>query len=117
MRRGGRILLSPQSKMCCPHGTGVVLLTNSAVSKVPSPEAHIAFPRADYILFSHPEELSGSLIRCSPGEDKTNGFFVSCFITGLSNDGDDAKKSKKRKGEKGADPQTELNPPPKKRKK
>lgn len=23
---------------------------------------------------------AGSLIRCSPGEDATNGFFVSCFV-------------------------------------
>lgn len=32
-----------------------------------------------------------SLVRCSPGEDATNGFFVSCFVRQQDN-------SKKRKG-------------------
>jgi putative methyltransferase len=95
----------------------VVSLTNWAVSKVPPPEAHLLFLRAHRLVFSHSVELAGSLIRCSPGEDKTNGFFVSCFVAGLSKDGDDANRSKKRKGVKSADAQTESNPPPKKRKK
>jgi 25S rRNA (cytosine2278-C5)-methyltransferase len=25
-------------------------------------------------------ELASCLVRCSPGEDATNGFFVSCFV-------------------------------------
>ncbi|KAJ7722752.1 S-adenosyl-L-methionine-dependent methyltransferase [Mycena maculata] len=36
-----------------------------------------------------PEDAE-SLIRCSPGEDATNGFFVSCFVRGVA-------QSKKRK--------------------
>lgn len=28
----------------------------------------------------HPTDDAESLIRCSPGEDGTNGFFVSCFV-------------------------------------
>ncbi len=37
---------------------------------------------------SHPKkktEMADSVIRCSPGEDHTNGFFVSCFIREDSN--------------------------------
>lgn len=30
----------------------------------------------------NPEQDAASLVRCSPGEDHTNGFFVSCFIRG-----------------------------------
>ncbi|KAG6909942.1 hypothetical protein DXG01_014211 [Tephrocybe rancida] len=36
-----------------------------------------------------PEEMehsnqAASLVRCSPGDDATNGFFVSCFVRSLS---------------------------------
>lgn len=42
-----------------------------------------------------------SLIRCSPGEDATNGFFVSCFIrsTDASSAGDIIPRSKRKAGE------------------
>lgn len=62
---------------------------------------------------------AASLIRCSPGEDATNGFFVSCFVRGeaaveLSNSvvalgkrkadnegqGEGVKKKKKKKKKK-----------------
>jgi len=35
--------------------------------------------KANIAEFSFPD-FAESLIRCSPGEDATNGFFVSCFV-------------------------------------
>jgi putative methyltransferase len=53
-----------------------------------------------------PEELDNpgdarSLIRCLPGEDATNGFFVSCFTKVLENDRRDNpdKPTQKRKSD------------------
>ncbi|KAJ6631011.1 S-adenosyl-L-methionine-dependent methyltransferase [Mycena sp. CBHHK59/15] len=43
---------------------------------------------------SVPEEAA-SLIRCSPGEDATNGFFVSCFIRGPPQHSANAAKKRK----------------------
>jgi len=37
-------------------------------------------------------EIADSVICCVPGEDRTNGFFVSCFIRGQT----DASRGKKR---------------------
>jgi hypothetical protein len=64
------------------------------------------------------EDAAASLVRCLPGEDATNGFFVSCFIRDLhltqkrklNLTGDDAelqpepplKRKKKKKGKKKA---------------
>ncbi|KAH7911353.1 S-adenosyl-L-methionine-dependent methyltransferase [Hygrophoropsis aurantiaca] len=42
---------------------------------------------------------SSSLIRCNPGEDATNGFFVSCFVRMDANDSiEDSSVKNKRKG-------------------
>lgn len=48
---------------------------------------------------------SEGVIRCSPGEDHTNGFFVSCFVK-VSADVVDLDKNVKRKWdeEAGASP-------------
>lgn len=50
------------------------------------------------------EEMMGtghadSLVRCSPGEDGTNGFFVSCFIREPNSMLPQAEPSKKRKAD------------------
>ncbi|KAJ7284670.1 S-adenosyl-L-methionine-dependent methyltransferase [Mycena rebaudengoi] len=44
-------------------------------------------------------EDAASVIRCSPGEDATNGFFVSCFVRRGSQNSDSAAVSKKRKAD------------------
>jgi putative methyltransferase len=31
--------------------------------------------------------MAESVIRCLPGEDKTNGFFVACFVRNEETDG------------------------------
>ncbi|KAG7089845.1 hypothetical protein E1B28_011490 [Marasmius oreades] len=69
--------------------------------------------------------LAQSLVRCMPGDDKTNGFFVSCFIRNEVSDEpvlrNDARKSKRRLEDKSdqlaADAQTGDGPRKKKRKK
>ncbi|KAF7327438.1 SAM-MT-RSMB-NOP domain-containing protein [Mycena kentingensis (nom. inval.)] len=50
------------------------------------------------------EEDAASVVRCSPGEDATNGFFVSCFVreskkrkAGGENEEGQRRKKKKRK--------------------
>lgn len=43
-------------------------------------------------------DLADSVIRCLPGEDKTNGFFVACFIKGERR----SNKTKKRPREEAA---------------
>ncbi|KAL0954648.1 hypothetical protein HGRIS_003600 [Hohenbuehelia grisea] len=46
-------------------------------------------------------DLAASLVRCAPGEDATNGFFVSCFVRSVSDassSGGDAQ-GHKRKGD------------------
>ncbi|KAF9266542.1 S-adenosyl-L-methionine-dependent methyltransferase [Marasmius fiardii PR-910] len=45
--------------------------------------------------------LAQSLVRCVPGDDKTNGFFVSCFVRNEDSD-DIGIKARKRKLENGA---------------
>jgi putative methyltransferase len=40
-----------------------------------------------------------SLVRCSPGEDGTNGFFVSCFIREHHSELPQTESFKKRKAE------------------
>jgi putative methyltransferase len=42
---------------------------------------------------------AGSLVRCSPGEDGTNGFFVSCFIREHNSVLPQTEPLKKRKAE------------------
>jgi hypothetical protein len=41
---------------------------------------HLAFPVAGLIILSSHRQATEAVIRCSPVEDSTNGFFVSCFI-------------------------------------
>ena len=57
-----------------------------------------------------------SLVRCSPGEDATNGFFVSLFVRG--NDEADAAQheTNKRKEPGGDSPEQRTAKPKKKRK-
>ncbi|KAJ7220068.1 S-adenosyl-L-methionine-dependent methyltransferase [Mycena pura] len=83
---------------------------------------HLA-PRKDVLPTWHrrgmPEEMDASddalsVIRCSPGEDATNGFFVSCFVRCA----DQASTSNKRKAvEKDEEATVEEGQPKKKKKK
>ena len=43
-------------------------------------------------------ELADSVIRCLPGEDKTNGFFVACLVRGAVQASDDTTKPVTEKG-------------------
>lgn len=54
------------------RGLSDEMASNGTIEDAPS------FSAFDLILL-HSEDAS-SVIRCSPGEDHTNGFFVSCFI-------------------------------------
>ena len=47
------------------------------------------------------KDLAEGVIRCVPGEDKTNGFFVACFVKkgGMTLTGKEGKGSKKRSRE------------------
>ena len=59
-----------------------------------------------------------SLVRCSPGEDATNGFFVSLFVRG--NDEDDAAQHETKKRKEpvdGGDSPEQRTAKPKRRKK
>ncbi|KAJ7671620.1 S-adenosyl-L-methionine-dependent methyltransferase [Mycena polygramma] len=65
-----------------------------------------------------PEEMASpedaaSLIRCSPGEDATNGFFVSCFVRKE----DTAPSTSKRKAEADVDEEATVDVAVPKRKK
>ncbi|TEB34694.1 S-adenosyl-L-methionine-dependent methyltransferase [Coprinellus micaceus] len=52
----------------------------------PRDEALSSWPRRGLLSEMACEDDAHSVIRCSPGEDLTNGFFVSCFIRkGLAN--------------------------------
>ncbi|KAF5326872.1 hypothetical protein D9619_004374 [Psilocybe cf. subviscida] len=74
------------------------------------------WPRRGY-----PEELlhsedAASLVRCLPGEDATNGFFVSCFVRAdAESEGD--PNSKKRKNTDSDEPPKSKNQKKKKRRK
>ncbi|KAJ7650677.1 S-adenosyl-L-methionine-dependent methyltransferase [Roridomyces roridus] len=65
----------------------------------------------------HIAEGASSLIRCSPGEDATNGFFVSCFVRRPSNkrkgeedEGEGAARPKKKKKKKNKPRESESVP-------
>ncbi|KAF8525811.1 S-adenosyl-L-methionine-dependent methyltransferase [Hysterangium stoloniferum] len=42
-------------------------------------------------------ELADCVVRCSPGDDHTNGFFVSCFVRNPPTDSTSEKRTTKRK--------------------
>ncbi|KIY51805.1 S-adenosyl-L-methionine-dependent methyltransferase [Fistulina hepatica ATCC 64428] len=69
-----------------------------------------------------PDEFGSSdadnFVRCSPGEDATNGFFVSCFVRrSLAPSPDQHAPSKKRIAAENAEPDLQLSEPPRKKKK
>jgi putative methyltransferase len=45
--------------------------------------------------------LADSVIRCLPGEDNTNGFFVACFVRGDAQSNWSAKTRKQTKRKRG----------------
>ncbi|KAJ3543598.1 hypothetical protein NMY22_g3092 [Coprinellus aureogranulatus] len=51
-------------------------------SLAPRNEALPTWPRRGLASEMNSEKDAESVIRCSPGEDLTNGFFVSCFVRG-----------------------------------
>ncbi|KAJ4480079.1 S-adenosyl-L-methionine-dependent methyltransferase [Lentinula aciculospora] len=59
---------------------------------------------------------AASLVRCLPGEDATNGFFVSCFVRKTSEQEHSAYQDRKRKIDK-SDEVVEIIERPKKKKK
>ncbi|EEB87488.1 hypothetical protein MPER_15146, partial [Moniliophthora perniciosa FA553] len=56
--------------------------------------------------------LAESLVRCMPGEDATNGFFVSCFVRQETSNG-----NRKRKADSKNSDGVAVDAPRKKRKK
>lgn len=69
-------------------------------------------PREEVLPMWHrrgvPEEMAvpedaASLVRCSPGEDATNGFFVSCFVRGAQSTPSNKRKADGEEGEEGSD--------------
>ena len=54
-------------------------------------------------------EIADSVICCVPGEDRTNGFFVSCFIRGQT----DTSRGKKRARQVDHEAEEEANEPKK----
>ena len=64
-------------------GTGEAYWRNVRVIKV----SIVSFHLARYLVLIMDSTYSGiadSVIRCEPGEDRTNGFFVALFIAGLA---------------------------------
>ncbi|ESK92331.1 nucleus protein [Moniliophthora roreri MCA 2997] len=60
-------------------------------------------------------DLAESLVRCMPGEDATNGFFVSCFVRQVVAKSDDGNR--KRKADSKDSDDMAVKAPQKKRKK
>lgn len=67
----------------------------------------VNFPTTRYPSWLIMADLAESVIRCLPGEDKTNGFFVSCFVRETAGDkaGSVGKGKRKR-------PDAEREPEP-----
>ncbi|KAJ7056603.1 S-adenosyl-L-methionine-dependent methyltransferase [Mycena amicta] len=100
---------------CSVHATENERVVRQAlVSEEAKAGPFVLAPRAEVLPTwprrGMPEEMespdnAASVIRCSPGEDATNGFFVSCFVRG----------SRKRKAE--GEEQEETRPRKKKKRK
>jgi putative methyltransferase len=43
--------------------------------------------------------MADSVIRCIPGEDKTNGFFVACFVRGMVESSPEPKRKRSLENE------------------
>ncbi|KAF8969257.1 S-adenosyl-L-methionine-dependent methyltransferase [Flammula alnicola] len=63
----------------------------------PQNEVLPTWPRRGYPDELNSPDHASSLVRCLPGEDATNGFFVSCFIK--ASDNSVTKKRKEMEGE------------------
>jgi len=68
----------------------------------PQMEVLPTWPRRGYLDELDSQDDASSLIRCLPGEDATNGFFVSCFIKAVA-------KPSAGKRKKGVDEADELS--------
>ena len=65
----------------------------------------------------HSLELAASLVRCLPGEDATNGFFVSCFIRNTGTAKRKAEDGDEEEEEGDGHPAPAIKPKKKKKKK
>ncbi|KAG2058485.1 williams-Beuren syndrome critical region protein 20 copy A [Suillus hirtellus] len=94
---------------CSIHATENEHVISHALQSDEAKRSHFKLaPRNDVLPTwnrrGQPEEMQGtgdadSLVRCCPGEDGTNGFFVSCFIREHNSVLPQTDSSKKRKGE------------------
>lgn len=106
---------------CSIHATENEHVISHALQSDEAKNSHFKLaPRNDVLPTwnrrGHADEMKGtsdadSLIRCSPGEDGTNGFFVSCFIREHHSVLPQPEPLKKRKAE------TEVVAPEKRKKK
>ena len=83
-RKGAFKLASPDMVLPSWHRRGLP-------DKLSNPGRRFFFPSFVGIQYAHIASRgdidlvdAAALVRCSPGEDATNGFFVSCFVRGDS---------------------------------